>query len=529
MLPLLTLLLLGLGVDPSPAEGTLWGWGANRSGRLCDGTITAADRLEPFEMQAFGRDVVAAAAGVEHLIVLKADGTVWACGHGAYVGTGGTNAPSPVRVFEDAVAIAAGGWHSLALKKDGTVWVWGGYGATLGTGTDFAHVPTPVVHAGGSPFGDIVAISTQYRHSLALDIYGRVWSWGWNESGQVGDGTREDRRHPVEVEGSPGLRPPFVQLTHISAGSIHSLAIRADGTVWAWGPEHNGTLGNGNMSFGHRTRPVQVEVLTQARAIAAGYMQSLALQGDSVWHWGVLHPDIVLPHTVPTQRADLSGVRQIATGGGHHLVLLNDGTVRAWGFNINGQLGIGSTDNRTTPTYVHNLKDVSAVFAEATSSFALVSPPGGLQVDVCALRDWACGPEPQLEPGGFTLQCDRPACIVVDRVPRNCEAKFPCPGCAARGLCPPIYHMTFQGLGDAWTVELRDGSGRPVVHKKSASRNRLVLSFRPDQERYRKGSIGDYMLVLRMTDKGRVGQKYRVKTALKVEHQPPQAKTSPRR
>jgi len=171
--------------------------------------------------------------------------------------------------------LAAGGTHSLALRADGTVWAWGWNDqGQLGDGTDTdRHTPVRV-----RGLTDVVAVAAGRAHSLALRADGTVWAWGSNEDGELGDGTDTDRHTPVKV---PGLS----DVVAVAARDWHSLALRADGTVWAWGNNRFGQLGDGTDTDRHT--PVKVPGLTDVVAVAAGEYHSLALRADgTVWAWG---------------------------------------------------------------------------------------------------------------------------------------------------------------------------------------------------------------------------------------------------
>jgi hypothetical protein len=177
-----------------------------------------------------------------------------------------------VSVLSGVTAIAAGQYQSLALESDGTVWDWGdnSYGE-LGNGTTTgSNTPVQVSWLHG-----VTAIAAGSGHSLALTsngtVYGTVWSWGLNTSGQLGNGTYYNSRIPVQVSGLSGV-------TAIAAGEYHSLALNSDGTVSAWGYNVDGELGNNNSNIYYSDVPVQVSGLSGATAIAAGLIHSLALK-----------------------------------------------------------------------------------------------------------------------------------------------------------------------------------------------------------------------------------------------------------
>ena len=281
-----------------------------------------------------------------------------------------------------SAAISAGGNHSLALKSDGTVYAWGwNQFGQLGDGT-MTDRTTPVQVSGLS---GVTAISAGGNHSLALKSDGTVWAWGWNSFGQLGDGTiTTNRLTPVQVSGLSGI-------TAIAAGGEHSLALKQDGTVWAWGNNSFGQLGDGTTLY--RPTPVQVSNLSGITAIEAGDVHSLALKQDStVWAWGdnsfgQLGDGTTTERHTPVQVSGLTGATAIATGRGYSLALKQDGTVWAWGvnttgalgegpvwawaYNVAGQLGDGTLIERHTPVQVKGLTNITAIEAGTVHSLAL--------------------------------------------------------------------------------------------------------------------------------------------------------------
>jgi len=281
-------------------DGTVWACGRNISGQLGDGTTTS--RSIPVQVMVSPgvalSEVTAVAAGNGHSLALKDDGTVWAWG----VDNGGSpanNKSNPVQVlassgvpFTGVTAIAAGGSFSLALKGDGTVWAWGtGQYGQLGNGsTANSSYPVQVTVSAGVDLENITAITAGDRFALALKNDNTVWVWGYNGSGQIGDNTTTNRTRAVQLMSS-GLALSGV--TAITAGVSHSLALRNDGTVWAWGMNIYGQLGDGTITTtGGPSIPVQVLAepgmpFTDVTDIAAGNGFSIALKGDSsVWAWG---------------------------------------------------------------------------------------------------------------------------------------------------------------------------------------------------------------------------------------------------
>lgn len=212
-----------------------------------------------------------------------------------------------------------------------------------------------------------IAVASGKSHVLILKSDGTVWSWGGNASGQLGDGTTTDRTSPVQVSG-------LGTVAAIAAGGDHSLALRSDGTVWAWGLNSNGQLGDGTTA--NRTAPVQVSSLSSMTVIAAGSTHSLAAKSDgTAWAWGnnanwKLGDGTSTNRSSPVQVSGLTGAVGVAAGGEHSLAVKSDGTVRSWGANNRGQLGDGTTTARATSVQVLNLSGITLVRAGEDSSFA---------------------------------------------------------------------------------------------------------------------------------------------------------------
>ena len=217
-------------------------------------------------------------------------------------------------------SIAAGVHHSLAILEDGTVMAWGAnrYGE-LGIGNadgpeecwyhdDRFSAPCSMRPVRVPGLEGIVSVAAGWSHSVALDASGAVWTWGWNHYGQIGNGSRTQDSGDVH---SPYRVPGLTDVVAIGAGSITTLAVRADGTVWVWGSNRHGQL-----AMSEDTRDV----------------------------------------LAPVQVAGVSSAVGITGGDYHTMVLRADGTVWAWGFYL--YLGVGATENVHTPTRVPGLSDV---------------------------------------------------------------------------------------------------------------------------------------------------------------------------
>lgn len=363
---------LALTAAPAVAgtAGAVASWGSNGMGQLGNGSTTAS--TTPVQVTGL-TSTVAIAAGLYTGYAAKSDGTVWAWGYNTYGGLGDgttTDRSTPVRVgtLTGAIAVAAASFTGYALKSDGTVWAWGdGYDGELGNGgTDDSHTPVRV----GTLTG-VTAIAGQGEGGYALKSDGTVWAWGDNSAGQIGDGTTTARLSPVQVKNLTG-----VKAIAVSSGSQTAYALKSDGTVWAWGDNYYGQLGNGSSAATSAT-PVQVKNITGITAIAGGLANGYALRSDqTVWSWGdnnsgQLGNNSTTPSTVPVQVSGLTAATAIAAGGRVAFASRSDGTVRAWGANDSGQLGNGTTTNAKTPVQVSSLTQVIAVAAAYDSGYAL--------------------------------------------------------------------------------------------------------------------------------------------------------------
>jgi alpha-tubulin suppressor-like RCC1 family protein len=369
------------------SSSIVYAWGDNYSGELGCGACSPYAGRTPLHVGGL-TGVTALAAGFAHSLALKSDGTVWAWGYNANgeLGNGSTNnSGAPVRVtgLTGMTAVAGGGGHSLALNSDGTVWAWGsnssgqlGNGSATGT---FAGSNTPVQATG---LTGMTAVAGGEHHSLALKSDGTVWAWGDNAHGQLGTGSTTG---PQTCDYGLACSTTAVQVsgltgvTAVSAGAVHSLALKSDGTVWAWGFNREGELGNGSTT--NSSTPVQVTGLTGMTAIAGGGFHNLALKSDgTVWAWGSndhgqLGNGSAITSSTPVQVTGLTGMTAIAAGFAYGLGLRSDGTVWAWGDNSYGQLGNGSTTDSSTPVQVSRLVGAADIAAGAAHSLALGTPP----------------------------------------------------------------------------------------------------------------------------------------------------------
>jgi alpha-tubulin suppressor-like RCC1 family protein len=300
--------------------------------------------------------IVAISQGKDHALALRSDGTVWAWGRNdngqlGVLDTYYALVPVQVSNLSQVVSVAAGERHSLALKSDGTMWAWGGnYPGVLGLGDPNLYVQQIPAQIPG--LTNVKEISAGLLNSAAVQQDGTLWVWGSNFYGQIGDGTLTNRYAPVRVYGLTGA-------TDIAFGLYHSLAARADGTVWAWGANYNGQLGDGT-TIDHIV-PMKVNGLEGITGVAAGWIHSLAVSSnESVWSWGdnylgQLGDGTPISKLSPIRISSLSGQVEVAAGSYHSLSLAANGTVWGWGQNDSFQLADGTWYTRQTPVPMHGL------------------------------------------------------------------------------------------------------------------------------------------------------------------------------
>ncbi|WP_018253409.1 RCC1 domain-containing protein [Salinispora mooreana] len=359
-------------------------WGANGSGQLGDGTTTSSSTPVVVDLPV-GITITALAGGGLHSLALTSVGTVlaWGANGSGQLGDGTTTSSSTPVVVDLPVgititAIAAGNSHSLALTSAGTVLAWGfnDFGQ-LGDGTTTSS-STPVVV--DLPVGTtITALAGGGFHSLALTSVGTVLAWGANGSGQLGDGTTISSSTPVVVD-----VPVGTTITALAGGRFHSLAVTSVGTVLAWGLNDLGQLGDGTITNSSTPVAVDLPAGTTITAVAAGNRHSLGLTSAGTGlAWGLnalgqLGDGTTTSSSTPVA-VDLPAgttITAIAAGAAHSLALTSTGTVLAWGANDSGQLGDGTTTSSSTPVAV-DLPAGSTITAVAGGGFhslAIVRP-----------------------------------------------------------------------------------------------------------------------------------------------------------
>jgi RHS repeat-associated protein len=455
------------------ADGTVWAWGSSNASGL-----RGPNGFGFVPTQVAGLSgVKSVAAGYQYALALKGDGTVWAWGYNAYgqLGNGSTtNSATPVQVsgLSGVVEIAAGNVTAMALESDGSIWQWGNVNPEMQSG---GSQTTPIRVQQGL-FG-VMAIAEGYGYAAAIRCDGTVWSWGYNAYGQLGNGVAVDSISAQRAFGLSGM-------TQVAVGSGgpgglgssssnqyygHEVALRSDGSVWAWGYNADGELGNGTTTSSGL--PVQVSGLSGATGVAAGGYHGMAVKSDgTVWSWGKndvgeLGNGTTTNSSVPVQATGLSGATSVAAGDKHSLAQRSDGSNWNWGNNSNYQLA----DGTTTPSLVPERAGVARI--------GVGPPTGPIAAELLGSGDWidmlrtycSCGDPVNTATGNFS----------------EAYADISVPG---RGV-PLTFVRTYNSLaasqngrvGFGWTDSYNafitfDSSGNAVVNEETGAQLRFNKS-----------------------------------------------------
>lgn len=318
-------------------DGTLWTWGYNDFGQLgLSLTASASSPIQVGSLTNWASVAKPLAKPSQATLAIKSDGTLWGWGRNQ-IGTLGlnntTNPSSPVQVGSGTTwsKIAAGGYVTFAIKTDGTLWAWGTneYGG-LGINSSYpavSNVSSPTQVGVSTDWANVAAFG---RGGIALKTNGTIWSWGRNSSGQLG--LNSFSSGATNTVSSPTQIGALTTWSKIATSNYHALALKTDGTLWTWGVNNNGQLGQNDLN--DRSSPVQVGALTT-------WTLPNKEMGPSVW----------VPKT--------------------------DGTLWVWGRNQYGQLGLGDVVNRSSPVQLGALTSWSAATGERAAlllSSVVVNP-----------------------------------------------------------------------------------------------------------------------------------------------------------
>ncbi len=323
-------------------DGSLLAWGSNNSGQLALGIADGAPHPIPVAF-ASGAQWVGISMGNGTTIAVRADGTLWGSGFNStsQIGDGTTvNRPSFVQIGTDTDwrTAGTGNGHTLAIKADGSLWAWGNNSSSqLGDGTAITR-STPVKIGTDTNWRSVLA--TNGTFSIAQKTDGTLWTWGNNGNGQIGDGTTTTRTRPAQVGTDTDWKS-------YAAGTSHVIALKNNGTLWGWGLNSSGQLGD--TSTTQRNSPIQVNLVSTWSSIAAGPSHSFAVRSNgTLWAWGSnslsqLGDATFNNHTSPTQVGTSTGWLALPSASlstaGHMLVMAADRSLWTCGLGSSGQTG----------------------------------------------------------------------------------------------------------------------------------------------------------------------------------------------
>lgn len=333
------------------SNGDLWVWGSNSYGQL--GMGTAGQKSSPSQI---GTDSNWAfiSAGNEHTLAIKTNYQLWACGNNSFgqVGNSTTdraNILTQIGTQTNWTVASAGGDHSLAIKTNEELWAWGAnLSGQLGLGDSGNHYAFP---KRSNSYSDWESVSAGANHSMGVTSSGKLWAWGSNVSGQLGLNVDiEEQTVPTQV-GSD---------THwscVSASDNFTMAVKTNGTLWAWGRNQYGQLGLGEANT--RYSPAQVGPDMDWAFVSTGRYHTVAIKTNgTIWGWGLnnygqlgLGPDSG-DRSTPTRIYNNNDWTYIAAGAYHTVAVSSNGELWAWGRNGSGQLGLGDLVDRHSPTQI---------------------------------------------------------------------------------------------------------------------------------------------------------------------------------
>jgi len=331
-------------------EGNAFGWGQNIYGQLGNNNTTSPV-LNPITTITGGANWKQVSCGY-HTAAIKTDGTLWTWGRnlrGQLGDNSGTPRCTPVTTFGGGTnwkQVACGTYHTAAIKTDGTLWTWG-YNLTrqLGDNTGTNRSTPVTTFVGGTNWKQVACGD---KHTAAIKTDGTLWTWGFNTNGELGVGDGSQRNFPVVVSSAA------TNWKQVSCGYSHTAAIKTDGTLWTWGASADRQLGYiDNLEQGISV-PTEVGG-TNWKQVSCGFKHTTAIKTDgTLWTWGLnsygqLGDNTTLARYVGEIFGGGTNWKQVAAGQYHTSAIKTDGTLWTWGRNNEGQLGNDTQVQKNTP------------------------------------------------------------------------------------------------------------------------------------------------------------------------------------
>ena len=403
--------------ESKKSPGTLWSCGYNKNGALGRGT-TLGQSQSTFGQVGALTSWAKVAAGTSHWLAIQSNGTLWGCGYAAYgqlgqgANTANQNSPVQIGTLSTWVQCSGQSLASFAIKNDGTLWACGynGTWSGLGTNSSTQYGVTSLVQVGtGSNWAQISASNT---YAMALQSNGTLWGWGNNSYGQLGNNSFSGLQNissPVQIGNLStwtsifaGSGPSTIGLqnnamfafganttgqlgqgntinysspvqigpsttgsnywTNLATGVYTTIAIQSPGTLWVWGNNSYGQLGQSDLI--HRSTPTQIGTLSNWIQISSGASFNASILRNiaspnfgTLWSWGrndvgQLGQNNIINYSSPVQVGALTTWLSVACGYGFTQAIKNDNTLWSWGLNSFGQLGQGNQINYSSPVQV---------------------------------------------------------------------------------------------------------------------------------------------------------------------------------
>ena len=341
------------------SDGSLWAWGNNSNGQL--GVGDKKERLKPVRVQGPG-NVSTIISGSKSTFALTKDGSLWAWGNNktGVLGVGDTREhlkPSRVQGLDGVSSISTEGFSSYAVKRDGSLWAWGdNWDGQLGLSDKNGRLtPTRV-----NGVDNVSSVTSKYGSVFAVRKDGSLYAWGYNYLGQLGVGDKNDHLAPTRVTGLDDVSTVDVFDTGEN-GSRSVFAVNHDGSLYAWG---SGWLGVGDED--EHSAPVRVQDVGAVASVNSYGGATYVIGNDgSLYAWGAndfgeLGVGDEDEHSTPARVQGVGAVSAVDSSDGYSaFAVAKDGSLWVWGGNEDGQLGVGDTEDRLTPTQVQGLGNVS--------------------------------------------------------------------------------------------------------------------------------------------------------------------------
>jgi alpha-tubulin suppressor-like RCC1 family protein len=336
----------------------LWNWGNNDNGHLGDNTAVA-NRSSPVTTIGGGTNWKQVSSGNYHTAAIKTNGTLWTWGYNnGYSHLGGNgqlgdgtivNKSSPVTTAGGGTnwkQVSAGYFYNAAIKTDGTLWTWGyNTSGQLGNGTIVSAISPVTTIAGGTNWKQVACCQA---HTAAIKTDGTLWSWGLNNWGQLGTDTYTNTSSPVmTIIGGTDWK-------QVACGDAHTIAIKTDGSLWGTGAGISGQLGF--PTYGYKRMALPTNLPGPWKQITASGSISAGIKTDgTLWTWGYNNFGQLGDNTTANKNSPVTTAgggtnwKQVSASPFSISAIKTDGSLWTWGSNGNGQLGDGTIVNKSSP------------------------------------------------------------------------------------------------------------------------------------------------------------------------------------